>query len=154
MTPRSCSTLVQRAADRTDILFQPAGAARSAPLSRRQIAGAGLLAHRQIRVQPHRRHRVAPRASSKCGTNGSVYIAKAFAQQPQFFAAVAKAASALPHPAIDVTPSLGTDWNGEPAIFISITAPNRSTPESKNPCGHNPISYADKLLGLAYDTAD
>jgi hypothetical protein len=59
-----------------------------------------------------------------------VYIAKAFAQQPQFFAAVAKAASALPHPVIDVTPSLGTDWNGEPAIFISITAPNRSTPES------------------------
>ena len=121
-----------------------------------------------------------------------MYIAKAFAQQPQFFAAVARAASALPHPVV-VTPSLGTDWNGEPAVFflivladgtprgqllnftrqisqdivrqvqpleewgvlpISTTARNRSTPESKSPCGHDPMPYADELLELAYDIAN
>jgi len=41
-------------------------------------------------------------------------------KQPQFFAAVANAASALPHPVVAVTPSLGTDWNGEPAVFFLI----------------------------------
>ena len=49
-----------------------------------------------------------------------MYIARAFAQQPQFFAAVAKAASVLPHPIVSVTPSLGTDWNGESAVFFQI----------------------------------
>ena len=49
-----------------------------------------------------------------------MYIARAFAQQPQFFAAVAKAASELPRPVVSVTPSLGTDWNGESAVFFQI----------------------------------
>jgi hypothetical protein len=49
-----------------------------------------------------------------------VYIAKAFAQQAQFFAAVAQAASTLPAPIVSVTPSLGTDWNGESAVFFQI----------------------------------
>jgi hypothetical protein len=49
-----------------------------------------------------------------------VYIARAFAQQPQFFAAVAKTASVLPHPIVSVTPTLGTDWNGESAVFFQI----------------------------------
>jgi hypothetical protein len=56
----------------------------------------------------------------KLRDNSFVYIAKAFAQQPQFFVAVAKAASLLPHPIVDVTPSLGTDWNGESAVFFQI----------------------------------
>jgi hypothetical protein len=49
-----------------------------------------------------------------------VYIARAFAQQPQFFAAVANTASGLPHPVVSVTPSLGTDWNGESAVFFQV----------------------------------
>ena len=49
-----------------------------------------------------------------------MYIARAFAQQLQFFAAVAAAASELRHPAVSVTPSLGTDWNGESAVFFQI----------------------------------
>lgn len=49
-----------------------------------------------------------------------MYIARAFAQQPQFFAAVAGAASGLPHSVVSVRPSLGTDWNGESAVFFQI----------------------------------
>jgi hypothetical protein len=49
-----------------------------------------------------------------------VYIARALAQQAQFFAAVAQAASQLPPPIVSVTPSLGTDWNGESAVFFQI----------------------------------
>ena len=49
-----------------------------------------------------------------------MHIARAFAQQPQFFAAVAKASSGLPHSVVSVTPSFGTDWNGESAVFFQI----------------------------------
>jgi len=57
-----------------------------------------------------------------------VYIAKAFAQQAQFFAAIAQAASALP--IVSVTPSLGTDWNGEPAVFFQVVLAD-GTPRSQ-----------------------
>ena len=53
-----------------------------------------------------------------------MYIARAFAQQPQFFAAVSNAASALPHPIVSITPSLGADWNGESAVFFQIVLPD------------------------------
>jgi hypothetical protein len=59
-----------------------------------------------------------------------MYIARAFAQQPQFFAAVAEAASTLPHPAVSVTPSIGTDWNGESAVFFQIVLAD-GTPRSQ-----------------------
>jgi hypothetical protein len=59
-----------------------------------------------------------------------VYIARAFAQQAQFFAAVAQAASALPMPIVSVTPSLGTDWNGESAVFFQIVLGD-GTPRSQ-----------------------
>ncbi len=49
-----------------------------------------------------------------------MYIARAFAQQSQFFSAVANAASGLTHPVVSVTPSLGTDWNGESAVFFQV----------------------------------
>jgi hypothetical protein len=62
--------------------------------------------------------------------NGFMYVARAFAQQPQFFAAVAVAASKLRHPVVSVTPSLGTDWNGESAVFIQIVLPD-GTPRSR-----------------------
>jgi hypothetical protein len=40
-----------------------------------------------------------------------VYIARAFAQQKQFFTAIAEAASTLRGQVVSVTPTLGTDWN-------------------------------------------
>lgn len=49
-----------------------------------------------------------------------MYIARAFAQQAQFFAAVANAAAGLPQPVLSITPSLGSDWNGESAVFFQI----------------------------------
>ncbi|MGO9258942.1 MAG: hypothetical protein ACLQU1_21865 [Bryobacteraceae bacterium] len=57
---------------------------------------------------------------SKAWDNGFVYIARAFTQQARFFAAVAEAASGLPHAIVSVTPSLGTDWNGEAAVFFQV----------------------------------
>lgn len=47
-------------------------------------------------------------------------IARAFVHQAQFFAAVDQAASVLPAPIVRVIPSLGTDWNGESAVFFQI----------------------------------
>jgi hypothetical protein len=54
------------------------------------------------------------------GDNKRVYLAKAFSQQPQFFAAVAEAAGTLQPHVVAVTPTLGTDWNGESAVFFEI----------------------------------
>jgi hypothetical protein len=68
--------------------------------------------------------------SSQTRDNGFVYVAKAFAQQAQFFAAVAKAASTLPQAVVDVTPTLGTDWNGESAVFFQIVLRD-GTPRSQ-----------------------
>ena len=50
--------------------------------------------------------------------NKLTYLAKAFAQQQQFFAAVAQGARALQPQVVTVTPTLGTDWNGESAVFL------------------------------------
>jgi hypothetical protein len=50
-----------------------------------------------------------------------VYIAKAFAQQALFFAAVAQAAATLPGQTVaSITPTLGTDWDGESAVFFQV----------------------------------
>ena len=49
-----------------------------------------------------------------------MYLAKAFVQQSQFFAAVAQAASALDPQVVSVTPTLGNDWNGESAVFLEV----------------------------------
>jgi hypothetical protein len=56
----------------------------------------------------------------KTRDNGIVNIARAFVNQAQFFAAVAQAASVLPAQIVSVMPSLGTDWNGESAVFFQI----------------------------------
>ena len=53
-----------------------------------------------------------------------MYIAKAFAQQSRFVAAIADAVSGLPHAVVSVSPSLGTDWNGESAVFFQIVLPD------------------------------
>jgi len=49
-----------------------------------------------------------------------VYIARGFAQQTPFLTAIAHFASGLPPEVISVTPALGNDWNGEPAIYFQI----------------------------------
>ena len=49
-----------------------------------------------------------------------MYIARAFAQQAQFFNAVARAVNQLGPQILSVTPTLGTDWSGEPAVFFLV----------------------------------
>jgi hypothetical protein len=50
-----------------------------------------------------------------------VQTAKAFGHQAQFFDAVAQSASALLGPnLVSITPTLGTDYNGEPAVFFQV----------------------------------
>ena len=55
-------------------------------------------------------------------------IARAFAHQAQFFAAVAQVA--LPTQVLSVTPTLGTDWNGESAVFFDVILADNSVPRS------------------------
>ena len=55
-----------------------------------------------------------------------VYIAKAFAHQAQFFAAIAQVK--LPPQVSSVTPTLGTDWNGESAVFFEVILADDSVP--------------------------
>jgi hypothetical protein len=49
-----------------------------------------------------------------------VYLPRAFAQQPLFQAAVARAAQRLAPDAVNVIPTLGDDWRGEPAVFFMV----------------------------------
>jgi hypothetical protein len=49
-----------------------------------------------------------------------VYIARAFLQQVEFFAAVAQVASVLPPAVVGVTPMLGSDSKRESAVFFDI----------------------------------
>lgn len=58
--------------------------------------------------------------------NGIVYIARAFAHRAQFLAAVAQVA--MPPEVLSVTPTLGTDWNGESAVFFQVMLADNSVP--------------------------
>jgi hypothetical protein len=58
--------------------------------------------------------------------NEGVNIARALAHQSQFFAAVAQVA--LPPQVLSVTPTLGTDWNGESAVFFQVILADNSVP--------------------------
>lgn len=53
-------------------------------------------------------------------------IARAFAHQVQFLGAVAQVA--LPPGVLSVTPTLGTDWNGESAVFFDVILTDNSVP--------------------------
>ncbi len=55
-----------------------------------------------------------------------MYIARALAHQAQFFAAIAEVA--LPPQVLSMTPTLGTDWDGEPAVFFQIMLADNSIP--------------------------
>jgi len=52
--------------------------------------------------------------------NGVVNVPTAFAQQARFQAAVARAAQRLTPHVVSVTPTLGNDWSGEPAVFFMV----------------------------------
>jgi len=49
-----------------------------------------------------------------------VYLPRAFAQQPLFQAAVGRAALRLAPQVVDIIPTLGNDWRGEPAVFFMV----------------------------------
>lgn len=57
-----------------------------------------------------------------------MYIAKAFANQSQFFAAIAQVARGLPPQVVSVTPALGTDGDGESAVFLDIIFADNAVP--------------------------
>jgi len=57
-----------------------------------------------------------------------VYIAKAFAHQAQFLAAVDRVASSLPPEVAEVISTLGTDWDGESAVFFKVILKDDAIP--------------------------
>src|SRR5580658_2376557 len=65
----------------------------------------------------------------KTRDNGVVYISKGFAQQGQFLSAIAKVP--LPNQVVSVTPTLGNDWNGEPAVYFQIIISDNAVPRSR-----------------------
>jgi hypothetical protein len=60
-----------------------------------------------------------------------VYIAKAFAHQHQFLTAISRLANTLPSGVVSLTPRLGTDWNGESAVYFEIVIADDSVPRSQ-----------------------
>jgi hypothetical protein len=49
-----------------------------------------------------------------------VIVPRAFARPDEFFAAIDKVARTLPPEVESIEPSLGDDWDGEPAVFFQI----------------------------------
>ena len=60
--------------------------------------------------------------------NGVVYIARAFVQQRQFLNKIAQIAHGLPPQVISVTPTLGSDWAGEPAVYFQVVFADNAIP--------------------------
>jgi len=53
--------------------------------------------------------------------NGVVQLPTAFVQQARFQTAVSRAAQRLaPHGVVQIIPTLGEDWSGEPAVFFMV----------------------------------
>jgi len=61
--------------------------------------------------------------------NEVMYIAKAFAQQAQFFGAVSPLS--LPPRVVSLTPTLGTDWNGNEAVFFQVVLADNAVPRTQ-----------------------
>lgn len=57
-----------------------------------------------------------------------MYIAKALTHQAQFLAAVDEVTRSLPAEVADVITTLGTDWDGEPAVFFKIILKDNAIP--------------------------
>ena len=60
-----------------------------------------------------------------------MYIARAFAQQQQFLSAISKLSRGLPESVLSVVPTLGTDWNGESAVYLQIIIADNAVPRSE-----------------------
>jgi hypothetical protein len=67
--------------------------------------------------------------SFRSGDNNDVYIARALAHQAQFLAAIAQVA--LPPQVVSITPTLGTDWDGESAVFFQVILADNSVPRTQ-----------------------
>jgi hypothetical protein len=57
-----------------------------------------------------------------------VYIARALTHQAQFFAAVDQVASSLQPEVAEVIAQLGTDWDGESAVFFKVIRKDDAIP--------------------------
>jgi hypothetical protein len=68
------------------------------------------------------------RLARRTRDNTVVYIAKAFAHQALFFAAVDQVASSLPPEVAEVIATLGTDWAGESAVFFKVITKENAIP--------------------------
>jgi hypothetical protein len=58
-----------------------------------------------------------------------MYIARAFAQQAQFFAAVSRLS--MPAQVVTLTPTLGTDWIGNEAVFFQVVLADNAVPRNQ-----------------------
>lgn len=67
----------------------------------------------------------------KTRDNEFVYIAKAFANQAQFFDAIEQVAIALSPQVVSVTPRLGTDWDEESAVFLEVILADNAVPRAQ-----------------------
>lgn len=57
-----------------------------------------------------------------------MYIARAFAQQAQFFGVISRIS--LPTQVVSLTPTLGTDWNGNDAVFFQVVLADNAIPRN------------------------
>lgn len=60
-----------------------------------------------------------------------MYIPRAFAHQTEFFEAIAQVAREFQPQVVSVTPVLGTDWEGESAVFIEVVFADDAVPRSE-----------------------
>jgi hypothetical protein len=59
-------------------------------------------------------------AEGRTRDNEGVYVPTAFAQQARFQAVVARVAKDLAPHVVNIIPTLGNDWSGEPAVFFMV----------------------------------
>ena len=70
-----------------------------------------------------------------------MYIAKAFAHQTQFLAIVDQVASSLLPEVAEVISTLGTDWDGESAVFFKVILKDNAIPRSELLAFTNQVSW-------------
>jgi hypothetical protein len=58
-----------------------------------------------------------------------VHIARAFVQQSQFLAAIDNVP--LSNSVVSLTPTLGNDWSGEPAVFFRVIFADNAVPRAQ-----------------------
>ena len=75
------------------------------------------------------RHQANHTTAFETRNNGVVNSARAFVQQAQFFGAVSRLS--LPPQVVSLTPSLGTDWNGNEAVFFQVVLADNAAPRNQ-----------------------